>query len=56
MKKLFFFAGILAMTALASCGNKQKAPAEGETIEVAAPVDDDEVCSMPSSRARTPTR
>mgnify|MGYP007026158837 CR=1 FL=1 len=36
MKKLFFFAGILAMTALASCGNKQNAPAEGETIEVAA--------------------
>ena len=43
MKKLFFFAGILAMTALASCGNKQNAPADGETIEVAAPVDDDVV-------------
>ena len=46
MKKLFFFAGILAMTALASCGNKQKAPAEGETIEVAAPVDDDVVSML----------
>ena len=46
MKKSFFFAGILAMTALASCGNKQKAPAEGETIEVAAPVDDDVVSML----------
>lgn len=46
MKKLFFFAGILAMTALASCGNKQNAPAEGETIEVAAPVDDDVVSML----------
>ena len=46
MKKLFFFAGILAMTALASCGNKQNVPAEGETIEVAAPVDDDVVSML----------
>ena len=46
MKKLFFFAGILAMTALASCGNKQNAPADGETIEVAAPVDDDVVSML----------
>lgn len=46
MKKLFFFAGILAMTALASCGNKQNAPAEGETIEVAAPEDDDVVSML----------
>ena len=41
MKKLYFLAGVIAMTAFASCGNKQNAPAEGETIEVAAPADDD---------------